>query len=102
MSRRLPSLTGPQVIDEDGEWVVRQFVAPADLERTPEEYVARHGHLLGGFSFHLDHFSNPALGAWVRRVGDLLASDEMVEQCRQQYLSLAEADVARRRSVEGL
>ena len=90
------------VIDEDGDWGVRQFVAPADLERTPEEYVARHAHALGGYSFHLYHFSNPVLGAWVRRVGELLASDEMVEQCRQQYLSQAEAELARRQSDEEL
>jgi hypothetical protein len=97
-----PSTIPRGVIDEDGDWVVRQFVAPADLERTPEEYVARHAHALGGFSFHLYHFNNPALGAWVRRVGDLIASDEMVEQCRQQYLSQAEADVARQQSIEEL
>jgi len=29
------------------------FVSPADLRREPEQYVARHAHTLGGFSFHL-------------------------------------------------
>ena len=39
--------------DEEGDWLVRQFVSPADLRREPEQYVARHAHTLGGFSFHL-------------------------------------------------
>jgi hypothetical protein len=38
---------------EKGDWLVRQFVSPADLRREPEQYVARHAHTLGGFSFHL-------------------------------------------------
>lgn len=89
-------------IDEDGEWVVRQFVAPADLQRSPEEYVARHAHALGSFSFHLYRYADPRLGAWVRRVGELLASDEAVERCRRMYLPPTEAGEARRQDRDDL
>ena len=73
--------------DEEGDWIVRQFIAPADLQRPPEEYVARHAHSLGAFSFHLYRFRDPGLGAWVRRVGELFASEEEVERCRERFLS---------------
>jgi hypothetical protein len=67
--------------DEEGDWIVRQFISPADLRLEPEEYVARHAHALGGFSFHFYRFRDPGLGAWVRRVGELLASSREVERC---------------------
>lgn len=88
--------------DEEGDWAVRQFVSPADLQREPEEYVARHAHALGAFSFHLYRFNDPELGAWVRRVGELLASAEEVERCRGRFLSPDELAVARRRDAEDL
>lgn len=88
--------------DEEGDWIVRQFIAPADLQREPEEYVARHAHSLGAFSFHFYRFRDPGLGAWVRRVGELLASEEEVERCRERFLSPDELAVARRRDTEDL
>ena len=88
--------------DEEGDWVVRQFVSPADLQLEPEEYVARHAHALGAFSFHLYRFRDPGLGAWVRRVGELLASPEEVERCRERFLSADELTVARRQETEEL
>jgi hypothetical protein len=88
--------------DEEGDWIVRQFVSPADLEREPEEYVARHAHALGAFSFHLYRFRDPGLGAWVHRVGELLASQEEVERCRERFLSPDELAVARRQDTEDL
>ena len=88
--------------DEEGDWIVRQFVSPADLRLEPEEYVARHAHALGGFSFHLYRFRDPGLGAWVHRVGELLASQEEVERCRERFLSPDELAVARRQDTEDL
>jgi hypothetical protein len=88
--------------DEEGDWIVRQFISPADLQREPEEYVARHAHSLGAFAFHFYRFSNPELGAWVRRVGELLSSREEVERCREQFLSPDELAVARRQDTEDL
>jgi hypothetical protein len=88
--------------DEEGDWVVRQFVSPADLRLEPEEYVARHAHALGAFSFHLYRFRDPGLAAWVRRVGELLASPEEVERCRERFLSPDELAAARRQDTEDL
>jgi hypothetical protein len=95
-----PTLDGR--FDEEGDWIVRQFIAPEDLQREPEEYVARHAHSLGAFSFHLYRLSDPGLGAWVRRVGELLASEEEVERCRERFLSPEELAVARRQDTEDL
>jgi hypothetical protein len=88
--------------DEEGDWVVRQFVSPADLRMEPEEYVARHAHALGAFSFHFYRFRDPTLAAWVRRVGELLGSAEEVERCRERFLSPEELTVARRQDTEDL
>ena len=86
--------------DEEGDWIVRQFISAADLRLDPEEYVARHAHALGPFSFHFHRFRDAALGAWVRRVGELLASDEEVTRCRGLFLSTDEREVARRQEAE--
>lgn len=96
------SLTTGVRSDEEGDWIVRQFVSPADLRLEPEEYVARHAHALGAFSFHFYRFSDPGLAAWVRRVGELLASPEDVERCRDRFLSPDESAVARRQDNEDL
>ena len=95
------STTGGR-FDEEGDWVGRQFLSPADLQLEPEEYVARHAHALGAFSFHLCRFRDPGLGAWVRRVGELLASQEEVERCRERFLSPDELAVAQRQDTEEL
>jgi len=88
--------------DEEGDWIVRRFVSPADLQLEPEEYVARHAHALGAFSFHSYRFSDPGLGTWVRRVGEPLASQEEVERCRERFLSPDELAAARRQETEDL
>ena len=99
MNSKTPS-TADGRFDEEGEWIVRQFIEPTDLRREPEEYVARHAHLLGSFAFHLYRFSDPELGAWVRRVGELLRSEQAVEQCREQFLSPDELAVVRQQAAE--
>ena len=83
----------PTRFDEEGEWLLRQFVAPEDLRRPPEEYVARHAHLLGSFSFHLFRYADLELAKWAGCVGELLASEGAVERCRAAYLT---ADEVRR------
>ena len=92
----------PRRTDEEGDWIVRQFVSADDLRRTPEEYVARHAHLLDGFSFHLFRFADAELGVWVARVGELLASPRDVERCRERYLTPAELADARRSATAHL
>lgn len=87
---------------EEGDWMARQFFSPDDLRMSPEEYVARHAHALGCFSLHFYRYRDPALGAWVHRVGEILSTEEGVERCRQQFLSSEERAAARRQEAEGL
>lgn len=87
--------------DEEGDWLVRQFVPADGLQRPPEEYVARHAHSIGAFSFHLYRFADPALGTWVRRVGELLDSRELIELCRATFLTAEEAAAAGRSEEAG-
>lgn len=88
--------------DEEDDWLVRQFIDAADLQREPEEYVARHSHLLGCFAFDRYRFSDPDLGHWVRRVSDLLASEQVIERCRERFLSAEELALVRRQAAEDL
>jgi hypothetical protein len=79
---------------EEGDWLARQFFSPADLRLSPEEYAARHAHQIGLFSLHRHPYRDPALGAWVRRVGEILDSEEELNRCQRRFLSTAElADV---------
>ncbi len=87
---------------EDGDWVARRFFSPDELRLSPEEYVARHAHALGSFSFHFYHYADPALGLWVRRVGELLTADGEIERCQELYLSPGELDAVRRQQADGL
>jgi hypothetical protein len=88
--------------NEEGDWIARQFFSPDDLRLSPEEYVARHAHALGSFSFHFYRYHDPALGAWVRRVGEILSTAEEVERCRERYLTAEEQADVRREEAEGL
>ena len=36
--------------DEEGDWIAQQFFSPDDLRMSPEEYAARHAHLIGCFA----------------------------------------------------
>jgi hypothetical protein len=87
---------------EEGDWIAQQFFSPVELRMSPEEYAARHAHALGCFSFHLYRYRDPALGAWVRRVGEILSTEGEVERCRQQFLSPEESATVRRQAAEGL
>ncbi len=89
-------------LEEKGDWIASQFFSQADLRMQPEEYVARHAHAIGGFSFDLFRFDDPDLGAWVRRVGELLASEDEVNRCRERFLSREELADALRQDSEGL
>ena len=101
MSKSLSTISSSR-FDEEGDWIVRQFVTPDDLRLEPEEYVARHAHSIGSFSFHLYRFSDPALESWVRRVGQLLASEKEVQRCQEQFLTPCEAETVRQQGCEDL
>ncbi len=84
----------------EGDWIAGQFFTPSDLVLSPEEYVARNAHEWGCFSLHEYSYRDPVLGAWVKRVGELLFTDGGVERCRLQFLTPDELAVVRARGAE--
>lgn len=87
--------------DDDGDWIVRQMFSEADLACLPEEYAARHAHEWGCFSYHRYRYRDPALGVWIRRLGEIFSSEGEVEQCRQRFLTAEELADVRRQEAEG-
>lgn len=88
-------------LKEAGDWMARQFFSSEDLQTSPEEYAARHAHEWGSFSLHLHRYEDPELGAWVRRLGEILFSREEVERCRQRFLNAAEQAEIKSQEAEG-
>lgn len=87
---------------EEGDWVARQFLSPANLQMSPEEYAARHAHSWGCFSLHQHRYTDPVLGAWVRRLAEILFSEEEIERCWRCFLTAEELATVRRESAEEL
>jgi hypothetical protein len=87
--------------NHEGDSVARQFFSEADLQMSPEEYAARHAHEWGCFSFHRYRYQDPVLGAWVRRLGEILFTDGEVERCQQKFLAPEELAEIRREEAEG-
>lgn len=101
MSTTTPTSTNDR-FHEEGDWIARQFFSPADLALSPEEYVARHAHLLGCFALHRYHFRDPQLAVWVARVGEILSTEGEVERCRKRFLKPEEAEAVRQKEAEEL
>lgn len=99
-----PSVSSPSEsrANEDGDWIAQQFFSSEDLRLTPEEYVARHAHALGCFSFHFYRYRDPILGAWIGRVGELLSIDGAIERCQERFLSPDELTAARHHQSQDL
>jgi hypothetical protein len=72
----------------------------ADLRMAPEEYAARHAHEWGCFYYHLYRYADPALGVWVRRLGEILFNDDELERCRRRHLTAEEYEAVLRRAAE--
>lgn len=87
--------------EREGDWEARQLFSEADLRLSPEEYAARRLHLWGCFALHLLRYQDQALGAWVRRVGELFDNPDDLERCRQRFLTLEELAEVRRQEAEG-
>jgi hypothetical protein len=87
--------------NQEGDSVVRLMFSDADLQLSPEEYAARHAHQWLCFSYHRYRYRDPALGAWVRRVGELLFDEEELEHCRRRILTSEELAEVRRQEAEG-
>jgi hypothetical protein len=109
-------MTAPQ---NDPMWALRPENQPYSQERedrykaefpylsmSPEEYVARHGHLILCFSLHRFKYHDERLKDWLQRVFDLLTKDrERIPSLRKQYLSadkLAEVENVIARQEEEL
>lgn len=85
---------------EEGDWIARQFLSREDLLLSPEEYAARSAHLWGCFSLHRYQYADPDLGAWVRRLAEILSSEEEIERCRRRFLRPEEQDERQREEAE--
>lgn len=86
---------------EEGDWIARQFLSADDLLMSPEEYAARHAHQWSCFSLHQYRYADPALGTWVRRLGEILTSFEEVEHCRRRFLTAEELEAVRKEEAKG-
>lgn len=86
----------------EGDWIARQFLSAEDLQQSPEEYAARHAHLWGCFSLHQYHYADPKLGAWVRRLGEILSSKEEIERCRCRFHTPEQLAGIRNEEANGL
>lgn len=86
---------------EDGDWIARQFFSIADLQLSPEEYAARYAHLWGCFALDRYRYADPVLGAWVRRLADILSSEEEVERFRHHFLTGDELSQVKQGKSEG-
>ena len=76
------------------------MISGEDRQLSPEEYIARHAHVWLCFSYHHYKFADENLGSWVRKVGQLLISDEAVARCREKFLTVTELAEVRRREAE--
>jgi hypothetical protein len=62
-------------------------------EQTPEEYAARHAHAWVSFSFDDYRYRDPALTAWIQRLGDILFGRNgapSVAALRERFLTAEE------------
>jgi hypothetical protein len=87
--------------DCEGDEIARHFFSEDDLRLSPEEYAARQAHNWACFSAHRYRYRDAALGAWVRRLGEILFDEAELERCRQRFLTADEyAEVKRRKAEE--
>jgi hypothetical protein len=85
---------------QEGDWMAQQCFSPSDLQRSPEEYAARHAHEWACFALHRYRYRDSALGAWVRRLGEILATEDEVERCRQRFLTPEELAEVQKQETE--
>jgi hypothetical protein len=87
--------------DAEGDEMARAFFSAEDLQMSPEEYAARHGHEWLCFGLPLYRYRDPALGEWIRRLGEILFDQgDALERCRLRYLTPEELAEVRRREAE--
>jgi hypothetical protein len=100
MSAKTPVSTDTR-FNEEGDCIAQQFFSPEDLQMSPKEYAARHAHLLGCFALHRYRYRDPALGAWVRRLGEILFTEGEIERCQASFLTPEELATVEKQKAEG-
>jgi len=86
--------------EQEGDWIAQQFFSPEDLQLSPEEYAARKAQLWDCFSFHQYSYRDPVLGAWLRRLGEILFDTGELEKWRQHFLTPKELAEVHRQEAE--
>jgi hypothetical protein len=86
--------------NEVADGIAQEVFSPADLQLSPEEYAARRGHLWALFSLDEYPYRDPTLGAWVRRLGEILHNRGELERCRQRFLTPEELEAVRKKAEE--
>jgi hypothetical protein len=73
-------------------------------EQSPEEFAARNAHAMFTFSFDDVRYRDPALDAWIGRLGDILfrrPGAPGLDELRERFLTAEErAEIARRSGEE--
>jgi hypothetical protein len=75
------------------------------LAQTPEEYAARNAHKWYCFSFDDYRYGDPALTAWLQRLGDILFQRNgapTVAELRERLLTPAEREAVAQQEREEL
>lgn len=57
---------------------------------SPEEYAARHSHLIGTFSLDRCTYSNRDFDQWISTLGPIFRSSLKAGECRRKFLTPAE------------
>ncbi len=93
----LSSSPNDRLKEQVGDEIARAMFSPSDLQMSAEEYAARHAQDWACFSLDQYRFRDPVLGAWVRRLGEILFTEGELERCRQRFLTPEELARVRHR-----
>ena len=67
---------------------------------SPEEYAARVSHTVGCYNYHTFQYRDPEVGAWARRLGEILTDPDEADRCRREHLTPAEYQRVQERIAE--
>ena len=86
--------------DCEGDEIARHLFSEDDLRMSPDEYAARNAQNILLFSADRYRYHDATLGAWVRRLGEIIRNTEELERCRRQFLTPEEYATVKRREAE--
>src|SRR5260370_34865846 len=92
--------TSDDRFDGEGDEIARAFFSDDDLRLSPEEYAARNAQNWLLFSADRYRYRDAVLGAWVRRLGEILFNPEEGERYPRQFLTPQEYAEWNRREAE--